>query len=477
MSRLAQILFPEHAHDPGEQERLLFWSLILILVLALIAIAAPWEYLIGILAVFLIFLFFFKFIDVGIYLIALFYPLIYFQLWIGRDINVPYVDLLAMFVFVAWVARSIFLPPYGGLTLIKKWAKGEAKLTFENFPGILFFVLFIFASCLSLINAENLLYSIKYILRPLTFFYLMFVIVPYNVINSRKILFRVFWILYFLGLFVAGMGFWSILTSEVPGLLRRAVPVAIFGVSILGTNHNLIAEVLISVIPVAFILIWEVKEFIVKKFLILGLLFMIIINLLTFSRTGWIALALELGLLVIIKYRKNIKNIAQLGAVLFLIVSPVLVYMYLFMTSEIVRISNLNRIALTKIAIETFGKHPIVGAGAGTFVEQVARDKWYIIDFGEPSEAHGVVQKLLAESGILGFATFFALLGYVMWILIRAYRRLETDSSWKYIILALILSSFGSIVFQLFNTSYFVSKLWFPLGIALAAARLAEEKK
>ncbi len=475
MSHLAQILFPEHAHDPKEQERLLFWSLILVLILALVAIAVPWEYLVGILVALLVFLFFVKFIEIGIYLIALFYPFIYLQLWIGHEINVPYVDLLAMFVFAAWVARSIFLPPYGGLTLIRKLVKGGAKLNFENFPGILFFTLFIFASLLSLINAENFWYSLKYILRPLTFFYLMFVIVPYNVINSRKTLFRVFWVLYFVGLFVAGMGFWSILTVEAAGVFRRATPVSIFGIPILGTNHNLIAEVLIGVIPIVLILIWETKEIIIKKFLILGLLFMIIINLLTFSRTGWIALALELGLLVIIKYRKSIKNIVQFGTVLSLIVFPVLVYMYLFMTSEIVRSSNLNRIALTKIAVETFLEHPLVGTGAGTFVEQVSRDKWYIVDFGEPSEAHGVVQKLLAETGAFGFLTFFSLLGYVMWRLIATYRSLEVTSPWKFIILALILSSFGSIVFQLFNTSYFVSKMWLPLGIALAAARLAEE--
>ncbi len=151
-------------------------------------------------------------------------------------------------------------------------------------------------------------------------------------------------------------------------------------------------------------------------------------------------------------------------------------YLYKKLTSEIIRSSNFNRLALTKIALETFEKHPIVGAGAGTFVEQVSRDKWYIIDFGEPSEAHGVVQKLLAESGALGFVTFFTLLGYVMWRLIKVYRGLKFDSPWKYIILALILSSLGSIVFQLFQTSYFVSKLWLPLGIALAASRLVEEE-
>lgn len=475
MMHLGVKLFPEQS--PEKQRQFLFLMLILILVLALVAILAPWQYLLGILAAFLVFLFFFRFIEVGIYLMILLYPFIYLQLWIGRDINVPYVDLLAMFVFAAWVVRSIFLPPYGGLTLIRKWIKGEAKISFENFPGILFFILFIIASCLSLINAENLFYSIKYILRPLTFFYLMFVIVPYNVINSKKVLFRVFWILYFVGIFVAGMGLWSILIAEAPGIFRRAVPVPIFGIPILGTNHNLIAEVLIAVIPIGFILIWEAKEIWLKKFLIVGTLSMAVINLLTFSRTGWIALTLELLILVLIKYRKNIRNFFEIGTLIVLILSPLLIYSYIFMTSEIVRSSNLNRIALTKIALETFLKHPIVGAGAGTFIEHVARDKWYIIDFGNPSEAHGVVQKLLAEMGILGFVTFFSLLGYVLWRLIGTYQNLKPDSPYKYVLLALLLSSCGSIVFQLFNTSYFVSKLWLPLGVALAAARLAEEAK
>lgn len=476
MSRLGQILFPEHAHDPSEQERLLFWSLILILIIALVVIIAPWEYVVGILTVFIFLLFFLKFTTVGLYLIVILYPFIYLQLFIGKEINIPYVDVVAMFVFLAWVLRSLFLPPYGGLHFIKQWGKG-AKLSLENFPGLLFFLLFFLASLLSLINTENFFLSLKYILRPLTFFYLMFLVLPYNVINSKKVLFNVFWIFYGIGIFVSLMGLWSILFPETPGIFRRAVPLPVFGIPILGTNHNLIAEVLISVIPIGFILIWEAKEILSKKILIIGVLLMAVINLLTFSRTGWIALSLELFILVILKYRKNIKNYLQLGALIFLIISPLLIYSYLFMTSEIVRSSNLNRVALTKIALENFAKHPFVGNGAGTFVEQVSRERWYIVDFGSPSEAHGVVQKLLAETGILGFVTFFALLGYVLWRLVGVYHDLKSDSPYKYIILALILSSCGSIVFQLFNTSYFVSKLWLPFGVALAAARLAEESE
>jgi O-antigen ligase len=472
---LGQIFFPEHGHDPKEQERLLFWSVILILVITLLAVAAPWEYVVGILAILVILLFFLRFTTLGFYLIVLLYPFIYLQLFIGREINIPYVDLIAIFVFIAWALRSLFLPPYGGLHFIRQWKKG-IKFSLENFPGFYFFLLFFFASLLSLINAENTLFSLKYILRPLSFFYLMFVVLPYNIINSKKVLFNVFKIFYGVGIFVALMGLWSILFPEAPGVFRRAVPVSIFGIPILGTNHNLIAEVLISVIPIGFILIWEAKEILLKKLLIVGVLLMVVINLLTFSRTGWIALALVLLILVLIKYRKSVRNLFELGALIFLILSPLVVYGYIFMTSEIVRSSNLNRIALTKIALETFSNHPIVGAGAGTFVEQVASDKWYVVDFGNPSEAHGVVQKLLAETGLLGFATFFALLGYVMWRVVSAYRVLGSGSSYKYVLLALVLSSLGSIVFQLFNTSYFVSKLWLPLGVALAAARLADEE-
>jgi O-antigen ligase len=302
----------------------------------------------------------------------------------------------------------------------------------------------------------------------------MFVVLPYNVINSKKVLMKVFWVFFSVGIFVALMGLWSVLFPEGTGLFRRAIPLPFFGIHILGTNHNLIAEVLISVIPIGFILIWEEKDIFIKKLLIIGVLLMSVVNLLTFSRTGWIALAFELLVLVLIKYRKNIRNFFELGLLVFLILSPLVLYGYIFMTSEIVRSSNLNRLALTKIALQTFIKHPVIGAGAGTFVEQVSRDEWYIIDFGNPSEAHGVVQKLLAETGILGFSTFFVLLGYIIWRLIRVYRCLTPESPYKYILLALILSSGGSIIFQLFNTSYFVSKLWLPLGVALAAARLAE---
>jgi len=304
----------------------------------------------------------------------------------------------------------------------------------------------------------------------------MFVVLPYNIITSKKILFRVFWILFSVGIFVSLMGLWSVLFSTAEGLVRRAVPVSIFGTSILGTNHNLIAEVLITIIPICFILIWETKGIWQKKLLIIGLLLMIATNILTLSRTGWIAMVLELIILVLMKYKKNIKNYLKFSLMLAIIFLPIFIYGYAFLTSEVVQESTTNRWVLLEKALDIFYKHPIVGSGAGTFVEQVSQDKFYILEYGRPTEAHGLVQKLLAETGFLGFLTFFSLLGYILLRLIKIYRKTPEDTSFKNIILIVIIYSLGGITFQFFQTSHFFSSFWLPLGIGLSAARLAEEE-
>jgi len=202
--------------------------LVIALIFALIAVFVKPIYVIGTLACLAILIFFTRELTLGLYLIALLYPFIYLQLWIGREINVPYVDLIAMFVFAAWFLKSIYL-----------WKKKGQKLTLKNFPGLFYFIPFIIAACLSLTNVENLGLGIKYILRPLVFFYLMFVVLPYNIINSKKILFNVFKILYFVGIIVSLMGLWSLIFYKAPGLFHRAVPISIFGINPLGTNHNI----------------------------------------------------------------------------------------------------------------------------------------------------------------------------------------------------------------------------------------------
>jgi O-antigen ligase len=226
------------------------------------------------------------------------------------------------------------------------------------------------------------------------------------------------------------------------------------------------------------ILFWQTKDIFKKNLYLIGLGLMIVINLLTFSRNGWLVLALELTFLIIVRYREPAKKFifSYRLPLLLLIVIPLATYMYYFSLTPAVQGSNATRLRLTEIALELFYKHPVIGNGAGSFIEEVARDKWFILDFGAPMEAHGVVQQLLAETGILGLVTFFSLLIYILVRVIKIYLNIKPDSEWKYIILALMITALGSISFQFFNTSYFVSKMWLPLGIALAATKLVPKE-
>ncbi|MFH1430139.1 MAG: O-antigen ligase family protein [Candidatus Uhrbacteria bacterium] len=402
---------------------------------------------------------------IGWVLTVLAYPFIYLQLFVGGSVNVPYVDLFAMITAVGLAAHLAWQWKYGRPSSL---AKGKL-----NLPGILPFVLFIAAAALSLIHVADLGGGVKFLFRPLTFFYLMFIALPAFVIDRPKRLFTTLRVMFVVGCIAAAMGAWSLVFPLDPGGLRRAVPIIVYGMTPLGTNHNLIAEVLVSIIPIGMVLALFASGA-VRRWYVVGTVLFGVVTLLTFSRNGWLTLAVE-GVVLLIAIAKlygwSWKRIARYAVPA---VAVVLIAIGAFSMTSVARSSNTNRMRLTEIALEQFLDHPFIGGGVGTFREVVGRDRWYVADFGEPQEAHGLIQKLLAETGILGLTAFLALLAAIVRYIIRVYRSTASTPQWRVILLALLCSTFGSIVFQLFNTSYFVSKLWLPLGIAVAAARLAE---
>lgn len=203
------------------------------------------------------------------------------------------------------------------------------------------------------------------------------------------------------------------------------------------------------------------------------------VNLLTFSRTGWIVVAVELLVFGLVLYRGRLKQLARGLVITGLIFAPVLAYMLVFSSQSFVQSSDENRNLLAQIAFQTWRDFPILGAGPGRFQEFVSKNSVYLIEFGAPSEAHGFIQKIGAEEGMLGLLTYVALLGFVLWTIFSTYQKVrrDQDSEWNYVLLACLAMSVGTVVFELFQTSYFVSKMWLPLGLALAAAHLAEPQK
>lgn len=401
---------------------------------------------------------------VGVYAIAVLYPFINFQFVFG-DLNIPYVDLVAMLAFAGWFSRSLWV-----------WVFQGTRLSWKQFPGLGFFLAFVVASFLSISNAEDMAASLKYVLRPLSFFYLMFVIFPLNNIRTPKVLLRVFYIFYGIGVLTALNGLWGFFTyPSVSILQKRAVPAEIFGLFPYGTSHNLIAEVLVSVIPIGLLLVWLNRNEWNRKLLFLGTVFMFGVNLLTFSRTGWIAALLEVFIFGYVLYRHKIKDMARGLLIVGAVFAPVVAYMLVFSAQSFVQSSDENRLLLNEIAYDTWRDFPILGAGPGRFREFVGKNTVYIIEFGDASEAHGFIQKIAAEEGLLGLTTYVVLLVFVILTVWKTYRQVRTNEQWNFIILACFAMTAGSIVFQLFQTNYFVSKMWFPLGLALTAAALAKQ--
>ncbi|HPI67526.1 MAG TPA: O-antigen ligase family protein [bacterium] len=394
----------------------------------------------------------------GIYLMVLFYPFISLQINFDYGINLPVVDLIALVTFIAWIFSL----------LIKKENRPV------KFPGLIYFFGFFLIAALSLLNvtefgAGQFWLSLKYLLRPIIFFYLMFVILPFNNIKKEEQLKFSFYLLYFLGIAVSLMGVWSLLfIKQTAGVIPRAVPFGIAGLYPLGTNQNLIAETLVSLIPIAWLLIKQASSWIVKYWLSIGLILMALINLLTFSRAGWIVFLLEVFLIIYYEYfhakkitKKDLWLIFVVGFFVLLILG---IMMYNLLTSPIGESSNRNRLELLRISFDTFNRHPLIGQGVGTFQKIVSYDPTYTLEYGLPMESHGFIQKVATETGLLGLFAFLSIILFFLKTSFRIFRAKKDFFSWSLIIVIV-----GSFVFQLFNTSYYVSKLWLPVGLALTA--------
>ncbi|MCX6742837.1 MAG: O-antigen ligase family protein [Candidatus Parcubacteria bacterium] len=350
----------------------IFWLIIILSFLVIAGFTLANNYPLFLLSGFvfiIVIMLFIKYPIWGIYLMAILYPFTYFELFY-QDLDIPYVDLVALLLFIAWGLRTLYL----------YLEKGE-KLSRRNFPALIFMALYVLANFLSLLNVdrEQLALAIKFVFRPIIFFYLMYIILPYNIIDSLKKLFTVFKIMFVLGLSLSLMGIWSIIITPA-AQIKRAMPTAIFNIYPLGTNHNLLAEVFVCIIPIALILYWYEKDTFWKNVYLIGTIIMVGLNLLTLSRAGWLALALQLLVLAVLKYKKEVKNIltSYLPYLGLILMAPIIYLMYRLFNSTLMSSSNLNRLNLIELSFALFKNHPLFGNGSGTFIPALSQIKWYL---------------------------------------------------------------------------------------------------
>lgn len=395
-------------------------------------------------------------IDFGVYSWAKTIPLL-------AQLNAPVVEFTAFAclaaLMVAWIFR---IQPFSTHLLVKKmW-------------GLRFYGLFLLIALVSALTVFDGItgQSVRYLLRTMVFAYAAFFWLPLLFIRERATLQWVVKLWAWIGIGIALFGF-SSLVMTAQGEIIRLVPYNIFGIAPLQYNHNLLAEPLVALLPLVAALAFRREEK-HQKFFFVGAWIMGAAALLTLSRAAWLAMLIQATVGVWLIWRGRAGQVAGIVArrvgIVVIILLPMLAYMAYFLQTSIVSSSTSARYAASEVSWFYFLREPILGYGPGSYQKLVGDTYAYTLDFGDPLEAHGFIQKILVEEGVLGFLFFaFFLIAIVFFLFEKQAQAAEED---RPLAIAFLLMAVGMMVFELFNTSYFQSVMWLPLGVAVAGSML-----
>jgi O-antigen ligase len=463
------LLFPRLS--PWEQEFtlgaaaiLLFWSLLLLLPLQMfLSFGAI------LLAIFLTVAFIFK-------LELLFYILTTVSFFTGWEVsfskyewarNVVYLSSvnapLGDFIGAMLFGLSFLAIVFGRLHPVWKEKKILLKLS-----GLYAIFLLWSLACAFLAYDHNWTASVKYWARNMAFVYLVFVVMPVILIAKLETVKNILKIWFGVGILAAGFGFSSLYFFSQTGW-PRVTPYGIAGFAPLGYNHNLIAEMLVVILPAGLYLFLKAKNEKQKQRYLCGFVLTLLAALLTLSRAAWVAIFAQIGILLFVYFPQVkiiLKKNSYLNFYLFFIGIALVGYMVFFLTSPIVRSSTTSRFTMTDISFFYANRSPLHGYGPGMFMNLLGSVRDWTQEYGEALDAHGLVQKIVVEDGYVGMILFLLFLVYLFKKLWTVY--LVSDDKELYMIL--FMSVVGAVVFQFFNTSYFTSVMWLPIGLALSSA-------
>ncbi len=386
----------------------------------------------------------------------------------GGSVDVGVGEAVLFFVLAAWAVK-----------LIRLWRKRRDHNWQPRLPLLVSYGALVVAHVVS--AASRLLPDpvlvFKYSLRPVALAYLAYIALPVNLIRSRRRLVAVLGVIASVGIFGAVTGIIAMFFPTGGGLIGRAHPLGIFGIHPLGENHNQLADLLVFTVPFTLALARLIKDRVSARLLMGFAALQFLAGLLTFTRTIWLIFGVELILFAATVWRPIVRaHLSRILLVLALLL-PLGVAMTLYTVSDTAKSSNSTRTMLAEIGFDMFRSSPWIGGGAGTFVDRVGATRVFVLEYGDPLDAHGFIQKLGAETGILGLLALCFLVVQVAVLIRRAFRELVPGSLWYDVSILLGSGAGGAFAYQLLNTEYWSSKMWLPLGILLAGLSVARSIK
>jgi O-antigen ligase len=401
---------------------------------------------------------------IGLYFIIFFLPLVGLNFHFNF-LEIPFIDFLSLVVLVSFALQQFY---------ISFFEKKKEKLKFPF--GLAFFLFFFFvllSSFFSDIFFESFWYSFRWIL----FFYLAFIVLPFNLVKNLKVLKNALLLLALSGLLLSLVGLSSLFFQDLQDSFFRVRPLSFFGEWIFGKNFNLLSEFLVISVFVIFSLKYYYQSLRSKRFLDILAVFILLVNLMTFGRTAWITIFLQLILyfsiynLVIKKEEVKVKKVLISIFLLVVLISPFFLRMMSLQEHNVS--STKNRLLLAEISWQAFLERPLLGHGSGSFLNLVSDDTRFVAQYGDPLDSHGFGQKILSENGILGVLSFLL---FLILIFKHMYLSLIANKEDYRLLLPLFVASFGAYFYQIFNTSYYKARIWVPIALTLAAIEIVNRK-
>ncbi len=390
-------------------------------------------------------------------------------------------QILALILIVVWLVKGVI----------------NRRLKPVTNPLTVPLVIFLLINLVALTNAENIERSIM--VFAFTLFTIAFSWIIPQYVTSQERLRKIIKILLITATLVSLFGLWQFF-GDMIGLptaltgLREHYTKIVFGfprIQSTALEPLYFANFLLLPLALVYVLLLKQKDqpFSVKwlfpAFLLIG------VNLvLTVSRGGYLGAAVIL-LLISIFYLKRIFNwkflaLFFLGVVLVWVVAVyALGYGDIFqlnLDTFIEHVTNAfsgpaytERIETFEWAKQAWLDHPWIGIGPGQYGPYVAAHPYI-----EPTEGWKIVNnefiELLAETGILGLASFILILIMLIARSIKAIVR-SHNLFIKGVMVALLASLLGIIAqYQTFSILY-IMHIWFVIGLMISAQNLILVKK
>lgn len=418
----------------------------------------PLPVLLGLTALTAVFVFALK-PEWGVFALIITFPLLGLRLQFGAPdgltalfldgINLPLGDVIGMLVLTAWVVRWVL-----------QWDKRPVRA-----PLMVAFALFLLTGALSLANHPEPFLGLKYLLRPIAFAYLIFFFLPINTLWSRASVLRALRVLFWWGTLIAGASVAIAFLKILGGSFARVAPPIIGTFAPLGYNWNLLAEFLVPIVPIGIFLERHARTKLEQRLIALSTLLIFGAAILTFARSAWIALAFS-AIVLASHFRSRFASFSVTALLVIAVIAPAFIGLIVFSGSHAAESSLAARTALTGIAGQAFRDEPLIGRGVGIFEDMVSSTKYFVIEYGDPLDAHGIIQKVAAEQGMFGLLALALLVAALLLPLAYALRHTRGDE--QFAARCALAVMVGALVYQLFNTSYYAGKLWLPLGISYA---------